>query len=145
MNKESISGLILAGGRGTRMGHVDKGLHPFGGSTMAENVLARLQPQVAGLAINANQNLERYAAFGVPVWQDDSQGFLGPLAGLETGLRRCTTPFLLTAPCDSPFLPADLGARLLAGLEALDAELAVAVTQENGQRQPHPVFCLLKT
>jgi molybdopterin molybdotransferase len=145
MNKESISGLILAGGRGTRMGHVDKGLQPFGGSTMAATVLARLQPQVATVAINANQNLERYAAFGVPVWPDDSPGFLGPLAGLEAGLRRCTTPHLLTAPCDSPFLPLDLAERLLAGLVALDADLALAVTEENGIRQPHPVFCLLKT
>jgi molybdopterin molybdotransferase len=145
MNKESISGLILAGGRGTRMGHVDKGLQPFGGSTMAQNVLARLQPQVTQLAINANQNLERYAVFGVPVWPDDTPGFLGPLAGLETGLRRCSTPYLLTAPCDSPFLPPDLAERLLAVLASRGADLAVAVTEENGVRQPHPVFCLLKT
>ena len=144
MNKESISGLLLAGGRGTRMGHVDKGLQPFGGTTMAAHVLARLAPQVATLAINANQNLDTYAAFGVPVWPDDTPGFAGPLAGLEAGLRRCTTPYLLTAPCDSPFLPADLAARLLDGLQGSDADLAVAVTEENGLRQPHPVFCLLK-
>ena len=145
MNKESISGLILAGGRGTRMGHVDKGLQPFGGSTMVANVLARLQPQVATLAINANQNLDTYAAFGVPVWPDDTPGFAGPLAGLEAGLRRCATSYLLTAPCDSPFLPADLAERLYAGLQSQDADLALAVTEENGRRQPHPVFCLLKT
>jgi molybdopterin molybdotransferase len=145
MNKESISGLILAGGRGTRMGHVDKGLQPFGGSTMVANVLARLQPQVATLAINANQNLDTYAAFGVPVWPDDTPGFAGPLAGLEAGLRRCATSYLLTAPCDSPFLPSDLGERLYAGLQDSGADLALAVTQENGRRQPHPVFCLLKT
>jgi molybdopterin molybdotransferase len=145
MNKESISGLLLAGGRGTRMGHVDKGLQPFGGTTMAAHVLARLAPQVAALAINANQNLDTYAAFGLPVWPDDTPGFAGPLAGLEAGLRRCTTPYLLTAPCDSPFLPADLAARLLESLQREDADLAVAVTEENGLRQPHPVFCLLKT
>jgi molybdopterin molybdotransferase len=145
MNKESISGLLLAGGRGTRMGHVDKGLQAFGGSTMAAHVLARLAPQVAALAVNANQNLDTYAAFGVPVWPDDTPGFAGPLAGLEAGLRRCTTPLLLTAPCDSPFLPADLAARLLEGLQRDDADLAVAVTEENGLRQPHPVFCLVKT
>lgn len=144
MNKESISGLLLAGGRGTRMGHVDKGLQPFGGTTMAAHVLARLAPQVATLAINANQNLDTYAAFGVPVWPDDTPGFAGPLAGLEAGLRRCTTSYLLTAPCDSPFLPADLAERLLDGLQREDADLAVAVTEENGLRQPHPVFCLLK-
>jgi molybdopterin molybdotransferase len=145
MNRESISGLLLAGGRGTRMGHVDKGLQPFGGSTMAAQVLARLAPQVGAVAINANQNLDTYAAFGLPVWPDETPGFAGPLAGLEAGLRHCATPYLLTAPCDSPFLPADLAARLLAGLERDGADLAVAVTEENGLRQPHPVFCLLKT
>jgi len=147
MNKnESISGLILAGGRGSRMGHVDKGLQPFQGSTMAAHVLARLAPQVASVAINANQNLGTYAAFGVTVWQDDLEGFAGPLAGLETGLRRCATPYLLTAPCDSPFLPPDLGERLFAALEAQDADLAFAATQEPGMRvQAHPVFCLVKT
>jgi len=147
MNKKaSISGLILAGGRGSRMGHVDKGLQAFRGTTMAAHVLARLAPQVASVAINANQNLDTYAAFGVPVWQDDLAGFAGPLAGLETGLRRCQTPYLLTAPCDSPFLPVDLAERLLAALEEQDADLAFAATGEPGTRmQAHPVFCLVKT
>jgi molybdopterin molybdotransferase len=144
MNKESISGLILAGGRGTRMGHVDKGLQPFGGTTMAAHVLARLAPQVATVAINANRNLDTYAAYGVPVWPDDTPDYAGPLAGLQAGLRRCATTYLLTAPCDSPFLPADLAERLEDGLRAADADLAVAVTEENGRRQVHPVFCLLK-
>jgi len=144
MNIASISGLVLAGGRGTRMGHVDKGLQAFGGSTMVAHVLARLQPQVASVAINANQNLDIYAAYGVPVWPDDTPGFAGPLAGLEAGLRRCATHYLLTAPCDSPFLPADLAERLLQGLQEAGADLALAVTEENGLRQPHPVFCLVK-
>ena len=144
MNKESISGLILAGGRGTRMGHVDKGLQPFGGTTMAAHVLARLAPQVATVAINANRNPDAYAAYGVPVWPDDTPDYAGPLAGLQVGLRRCATTYLLTAPCDSPFLPEDLAARLLDGLRAAGADLAVAVTEEDGQRQVHPVFCLLK-
>ncbi len=146
MNKESISGLILAGGRGSRMGHVDKGLQPFRGSTMAAHVLARLAPQVADVSINANQNRDTYTAFGVPVWQDDLEGFAGPLAGLETGLRRCATPYLLTAPCDSPFLPPDLAERLFSALQEQDADLAFAATQEAGMRvQAHPVFCLVKT
>jgi len=144
MNKESISGLILAGGRGTRMGHVDKGLQPFGGTTMAAQVLARLAPQVATVAINANRNLEAYAAYGVPVWPDDTPDYAGPLAGLQAGLRRCATTYLLTAPCDSPFLPEDLAGRLHDGLCAAGADLAVAVTEEDGRRQVHPVFCLLK-
>ena len=145
MNTASISGLVLAGGRGTRMGTVDKGLQPFGGSTMVAQVLDRLRPQVAGVAINANQNLEAYGAFGVPVWPDDTPGFAGPLAGLEAGLRRCATPYLLSAPCDSPFLPPDLAARLLQGLQEAGADLALAVTEENGLRQPHPVFCIVKS
>jgi molybdopterin molybdotransferase len=144
MSKEMISGLILAGGRGTRMGHVDKGLQAFGASTMVEHVLARLAPQVATLAINANQTLERYEALGLPVWPDDTPGFAGPLAGLEAGLRRCATSLLLTVPCDSPFLPEDLAERLHTGLRDAGADLALAVTEENGLRQPHPVFCLVK-
>ncbi|HEY0491214.1 MAG TPA: NTP transferase domain-containing protein, partial [Telluria sp.] len=87
--REQITGLILAGGRGSRMGHVDKGLQPFRGTSMTAHVIERLAPQVGAVAINANQNLEQYAAFGVPVWPDDLQGFEGPMAGLETGLRRC--------------------------------------------------------
>jgi len=145
MNKESISGLVLAGGRGTRMGHVDKGLQAFGGATMAAQVLARLAPQVGRAAINANRNLDAYAALGVPVWPDDTPDFAGPLAGLQAALRRCGSTYLLSAPCDSPFLPLDLAARLADGLEAAGADLAVAVTEEGGRRQVHPVFCLMKT
>ncbi|RJG23873.1 molybdenum cofactor guanylyltransferase MobA [Massilia cavernae] len=149
ISQQQISGLVLAGGRGSRMGHVDKGLQPFMGKTMAAHVIERLGPQVGALAINANQNLEQYAAFGVPVWPDDLQGFEGPLAGLETGLRRCTTEFLVTAPCDSPFLPHDLVQRLSEALDANDADLALAETEEpdeNGTMhiQPHPVFALVR-
>jgi len=146
---DSVTGLILAGGRGSRMGHVDKGLQPLRGQAMAQHVLQRLAPQVAAVAINANQNLDAYAAFGVPVWPDDLAGFEGPLAGLETGLRRCATDFLVTAPCDSPFVPADLVARLHAALIAAGADLALAETEEAGpdgvpRLQPQPVFALVK-
>jgi molybdenum cofactor guanylyltransferase len=117
---------------------------------MAQHVLQRLAPQVGAVAINANQNLDAYAAFGVPVWPDDLAGFEGPLAGLETGLRRCATDFLVTAPCDSPFVPADLVARLHAALIAAGADLALAETEEAGadgvpRLQPQPVFALVKT
>ncbi|MGZ5200545.1 MAG: molybdopterin molybdotransferase MoeA [Telluria sp.] len=143
---ESISGLILAGGRGTRMGHVDKGLQPFRGTPMAAHVLERLAPQVASVAINANQNLDTWRAFGVPVWPDETPGFAGPLAGLEAGMRHCGTAYLLSAPCDSPFVPADLAERLFTALQREGADLAFAATQEPGMlRQPHPVFCLVKT
>ncbi len=140
----AITGLILAGGRGSRMGTVDKGLQSFRGMPMALHVLHRLQPQVEQVLINANQNLAAYEAFGLPVWPDAMTGFAGPLAGLQTGLMHCETPLLATAPCDSPFLPTDLVARLLHGLHSEDADLAVAVTGSGENLQPHPVFCLVK-
>jgi molybdopterin-guanine dinucleotide biosynthesis protein A len=144
-----INGLILAGGRGTRMGNVDKGLQQFRGAPMALHVMLRLAPQVCDLMINANQNLGPYEGFGVPVWPDELAGFAGPLAGLQTGLGHCETPYLVTAPCDSPFLPMDLVPRLYQALMDQDADLAVAVTLEDEagetRRQSHPVFCLLKT
>ncbi len=148
--KTSITGLLLAGGRGSRMGHVDKGLQMFRGEPMAAHVLRRLSPQVDALAINANQNLDTYASFGAPVWPDDLTGFEGPLAGLETGMRRCTTELLVTAPCDSPFLPADLVERLRAALDGAGADLALAETEEAGadgvlRIQPQPVFALVRT
>lgn len=141
-----ITGLILAGGRGTRMGAVDKGLVALADKPMVAHVIERLAPQVATLMINANQNRDTYAAFGHPVWPDALPDFAGPLAGLQTGLMHCSTPYLVTAPCDSPFLPLDLVACLAQGLQAQDADLAVAVTlAPDGKRQPQPVFCLAKT
>ncbi|MDC8759351.1 gephyrin-like molybdotransferase Glp [Janthinobacterium fluminis] len=150
IDTQQISGLILAGGRGTRMGRVDKGLMPLRGTTMAAQVLRALAPQVGPLAINANQNQASYEALGAPVWPDDLAGFEGPLAGLQTGLRRCATDYLLSAPCDAPFLPADLGARLAAALLEQNADVAVAVTLDSApdsapRQQVHPVFCLMKT
>jgi molybdopterin-guanine dinucleotide biosynthesis protein A len=140
-----ITGLILAGGRGSRMGSVDKGLQTFRNAPMALHVMLRLQPQVGALMINANQNLGPYEGFGVPVWPDQLGGFAGPLAGLQTGLIHCETQYLVTAPCDSPFLPSDLVERLGAALLAQNADLAVAVTGAGETRQPHPVFCLMTT
>ena len=147
--KNTVTGLILAGGRGTRMGRVDKGLQPFRGATLVEHVMQRLAPQVATVAINANRNLPAYAAFGTPVWPDELSGFEGPLAGLQTGLRHCATGLLATVPCDSPLLAGDLVQRLHGALVEHDADLAVAVTidsDESGQphRQRHPVFSLMK-
>ncbi|NHZ32421.1 molybdenum cofactor guanylyltransferase MobA [Massilia rubra] len=147
---DDITGLVLAGGRGTRMGHVDKGLQAFRGASMAQHVMRRLAPQVGALAINANQNLATYAGFGVPVWPDRLTGFEGPLAGLATGMASCATPLLVTAPCDSPFLPPDLVARLHQALTAEGADLALAETVEPGpdgapRIQPQPVFALVRT
>lgn len=140
----TITGLILAGGRGSRMGGVDKGLQIFLGKPMAAHVIERLAPQVDKLAINANQNLDVYRGFGHPVWPDRIGEFPGPLAGLHTGLVQCDTAYLATAPCDSPFLPMDLVARLKDALQGSKATAAFAATGQDQARQPHPVFCLLK-
>jgi molybdopterin-guanine dinucleotide biosynthesis protein A len=131
---------VLAGGQGRRMGGVDKGLLELDGRPMAAHVLSRLAPQVGEVLINANQNLDRYRALGYPVVPDDVGGFAGPLAGLHAGLSRATRNFAVTVPCDSPFLPADLVARLAAALEREGAQLAVAKTFD----QPHPVFALVR-
>jgi len=139
--REDVTGIVLAGGLGRRMGGVDKGLVELDGRPMVAHVIERLSPQVGTIVINANQNADRYAAFGVPVVADAVQGFAGPLAGLHAGLARTSTRYAATVPCDSPFLPGDLVARLGAGLAAADAQLAVARTFE----QPHPVFALVRT
>lgn len=144
MDSAQITGLILAGGRGSRMGHVDKGLQMFRGAPMALHALMRLQPQVGQMMINANQNLGPYESFGLPVWPDQIGGFEGPLAGMQTGLVHCETEYMTTVPCDSPFLPEDLVARLAEGMERENAPLAYAVTGEGETRQSHPVFCLMR-
>lgn len=138
---QKITGLILAGGQGSRMGHVDKGLQIFRGRPMVAHVLERFAPQVSEVLINANRNLEEYGRFGYRVVPDEIGGFAGPLAGLERGLANSAHPLVATVPCDSPFLPADLVERLLAAMTEQDAQLAVAKTFE----QPHPVFCLCQT
>jgi molybdopterin-guanine dinucleotide biosynthesis protein A len=143
IDKEQITGLILAGGKGTRMGSVDKGLQMFRGKPMVEQVLQRLQPQVDKLIINANRHLDVYEAFGVQVVTDEISGFAGPLAGLHAGISRCETPYLVTAPCDSPFLPMNLVDKLSEALVAAQADIAVAVTGDSATQQRHPVFCLL--
>ena len=137
---KDITGIVLAGGQGRRMGGVDKGWVELAGQPLIAHVLNRFLPQVGDVLINANQNLERYATFGVPVVPDTVGGFAGPLAGLHAGMTRATRPYVVTVPCDSPFLPSDLVARLAAGLEAHGGQLAVAKTFD----QPHPVFCLVR-
>lgn len=139
-DSKGITGVILAGGMGRRMGGVDKGLQVLRGRPMVAWVIDRLQPQVGSLIINANQNLERYGQFGCPVVPDRIPDFAGPLAGLHAALSAAQTPLVATAPCDSPFLPEDLIFRLFSALTAADADLAVARTFD----QPHPVFCLCK-
>lgn len=142
---QDITGLILAGGRGLRMGGVDKGLQAHRGMALALHSLLRLQPQVGTVMINANRNLAAYEAMGVPVWPDSLGDYPGPLAGVLTGLEHCETPWLLTVPCDTPQFPQDLAERLARGVVDEDAELAMAATREpDGSLQMQPVFCLLR-
>jgi molybdopterin-guanine dinucleotide biosynthesis protein A len=136
----SVTGLILAGGKGSRMGGVDKGLQAFRGKRLVDHVYERLAPQVGGVVINANQNQDEYRTFGVRVVSDAIGGFAGPLAGFHAGLSVSKRPFLASVPCDSPFLPEDLVARLYARIDETGAELAVAKTGD----QPHPVFSLMR-
>jgi molybdopterin-guanine dinucleotide biosynthesis protein A len=135
-----ITGVILAGGQGRRMGSVDKGLRELRGKPMVGWVLERFMPQVDEIIINANQNLDIYARFGHRVIADEIGGYAGPLAGLHCALNAAHHPLVATVPCDSPFLPADLVARLHSALQAQQSQLAVARTGD----QPHPVFCLCR-
>lgn len=136
----SISGVILAGGMGRRMGGADKGLIKFLGRPMIEHVAERLKPQVGEILINANRELQHYANLGYPVIEDEIGGFAGPLAGLHKAMQVAAYPYVLTVPCDSPLLPHNLVERLMNGLIERDADLAVAKTG----MQAHPVFCLCR-
>ena len=146
-----ITAVILAGGRGSRMGGIDKGLQNFNGMPLALHTLTRLQMgnSVSTIIINANRNLAAYESFGVAVWPDGMADYPGPLAGFLTGLERCETPYMLTVPCDTPLLPLDLAQRLATALEAEDADIAMAAAPEAGkdghmQVRTQPVFCLLR-
>jgi len=140
--------MVLAGGRGARMGGADKGLQNFNGVPLALHTLMRLQMQegqrVGDFMINANRNLGAYEAFGVPVWPDNMADFPGPLGGFLTGLERCETPYLLTVPCDTPRLPLDLAERMAAAFDDPATEIAMAAAPEDdGQLRTQPVFCLM--
>ena len=156
-----ITALVLAGGRGLRMGGVDKGLQPFRGQPMAQHALARLAAQSGGplhsVLVNANRNAENYLALGEAAWGADRvrvfadrvQDFSGPLAGFQAGLDLCTSPLLLTVPCDSPLFPLDLAQRLLDALNNAHADIAVVQAPEVGRDselslRSQPVFCLMK-
>lgn len=139
-----ITGLVLAGGRGSRMGGVDKGLQNHQGLPLAMHALLRLQLQVGQVMINANRNLSAYEAMGVPVWPDPLPDHPGPLAGLLAGLEHCDTSWLVTVPCDTPLFPDDLVARLAQAAAEQDAEIAMAATVEDGRTQVQPVFSLLR-
>lgn len=145
ISKDDVTGVILAGGRGSRMGGADKGLQNFRGMPMAMYTLLRLAPQVGEVMVNANRNLSAYESFGVPVWPDALADYAGPLAGFLTGLEHCETEYMVTVPCDTPLFPQDLVARLAEALEREGAEIAMAAApEEDGQVRAQPVFSLLR-
>jgi molybdopterin-guanine dinucleotide biosynthesis protein A len=148
--RDHITGLVLAGGRGMRMGGADKGLQTLHGEPLASHVLKRLAPQTGALLISANRHPDVYATLGAPfgakVLADTVPGFPGPLAGLLAGLRAAGTVYVLSAPCDTPGLPAELAARLTQALDSNQADIAtVTTTDAEGQVSLHPVFALLRT
>jgi molybdopterin-guanine dinucleotide biosynthesis protein A len=157
--RDQITGLILAGGQGSRMGGVDKGLQLLHGRPLVEHAIERLRSQVGPLAISANRHVDVYQNYGFPVWPDSSVGspadtpadspskhFAGPLAGIATGLAAAHTDWLLVVPCDAPLFPLDLADKFVEALVISTADLAFAATTEaDGTRQRHPVFALLPT
>ncbi|MCF8148304.1 MAG: molybdenum cofactor guanylyltransferase [Sulfuritalea sp.] len=154
---KDVCAVVLAGGMGSRMGGVDKGLQILRGKALANHAIDRLQQQTAGspglIAINANRNVGSYAAWGFPVWQDALEGFAGPLAGFATAMAHCAPsalPYLLTVPCDSPVFPLDLLERLSHALASNKADIAVASAEETNKQgetgvRTQPVFCLMRT
>lgn len=140
MNPEQdITALILAGGAGSRMGGADKGLLAWDGRPLVAGIIEAIAGQVAAVLISANRNLEDYAAFGYPVIEDDLPGHQGPLVGILSGLTHAETDYLLVQPCDVPAVVPDLAARLLDGIDAASADIAIA---HDGERL-QPVHVLL--
>jgi molybdenum cofactor guanylyltransferase len=149
VDKNQITGVLLAGGRGSRMGGLDKGLQLYNGMPLAKHAIQQLQPQVGTLLINANRNLDIYQTWGVQFFADvvvdELADFAGPLAGFLVGLKHCKTPFLVTVPCDTPRFPTDLVARLAEALLQNNADIAmVSSPDEDGILRHQPVFCLMR-
>lgn len=146
LDPQHITGLVLAGGRGSRMGGADKGLQVLDGRPLAVHALERLKPQVGALMVNANRHLDTYRTLGLQVVTDVNSDFAGPLAGMLAGLLQATTPWVVTVPCDSPRFPADLVARLADTARRAGTPVAIAATRsDQGTLQPQPVFCLIAT
>jgi molybdopterin-guanine dinucleotide biosynthesis protein A, proteobacterial len=141
ISRTQITGVILAGGRALRMGGIDKGLLELNEKPMIAYILAALRPQVGTVFINANRNAQRYASFGCPVLPDQLGDYFGPLAGMASAMQAANTNYVLSVPCDSPLLAADLAARLSRAMVENAADISVA---DDGERL-QPVFALLRT
>ena len=145
IDRGEITGLVLAGGRATRMGGLDKGLQTLHGVPLALHAVLRLAPQVGEVIVSANRNLAAYESMGVAVWPDPVGDYQGPLAGWLAGFEHCSTHYMATVPCDAPNFPTDLVARLARHLIESEAEVATAAVIRGGSIQTHPVFSLLET
>lgn len=141
----TVTGLVLAGGKGSRMQGQDKGLLRFRGAALVDHVIARLEPQVDHLLISANRSLADYAQRGHKVVSDRFEGFAGPMAGIATGLHYCVTDWMQVAPCDGPQLPRDLTARLLRGASGHAQVLVPAVARAGGGYEMQCAFMLIHT
>jgi molybdenum cofactor guanylyltransferase len=149
IQRHDITGVVLAGGQGQRMGGVDKGWVLFRQQPLVAHVLRRLEPQVGAVILNANRELTRYCTLGHPVVSDervdDTLPYAGPLAGVLAAMKSCTTPWMVTVPCDSPHLPSDLVSRMTEAVVQADTQplLATAITSDSERHQIQPVFSLL--
>lgn len=139
--KQEVTALVLAGGRGRRMGGVDKGLIELRGTPIIERILDVLEPQCDHVIINANRNIDQYSVYGHPVLTDSLADYQGPLAGFAVGMKHAKTPYIVTLPCDAPELPADYVERMVKTLSDKQADIAVA---HDGKRL-QPVYALIKT
>lgn len=142
---QQITGIIIAGGLGKRMGSANKGLQLLYGKPMLVHILNCIEPQVGSVMINVNHNIDAYAVFQKPSIQDSFPDYMGPLAGIHAGLMHCKTEYLLSVPCDTPYLPNDLVAQLSLIMNQDNVDMAIACTNENAQIKTHPIICLMKT
>ncbi|MDH5648691.1 MAG: molybdenum cofactor guanylyltransferase [Gammaproteobacteria bacterium] len=140
ITQKDITGVILAGGKGSRFDGKDKGLIVIAGRPMVAHIIDQLAPQVGSIIINANRSLEQYSAYGFPVIADDTTDYRGPLAGVASAMKRAVTPYILTVPCDSPRLPKDLSVRFMNCMNTKNPDICVA---HDGQRM-QPVTALYR-
>jgi len=142
ITKQNITALILAGGKGRRLGGQDKGLVHYQGRPLIEYVIERIQPQVENILINANRNQETYANYGFPVIHDELSDYQGPLAGFATAMKVANSSHIITMPCDGPLLPKDLVDRMLAELHNSTDLKETLVVAHDGERL-QPVYALI--
>lgn len=143
INSDQVTAVILAGGRGSRLGGQDKGLVKFEDKPLIEHVLERIEPQVGSVIINANRNNDAYSAYGHPVISDEMSDFQGPLAGFIIAMKEATTDFILTLPCDGPTPPLDLASRMLSELNKASSNVSNTISVAHDGERMQPVHALI--